>query len=409
MTNHQTVIALYCAALESRHPIAVWRAPGASAVHAVVDLSGQAEPVHIDFRADEPGFVLAPFCDEDGRPALRIRADVHLADGRLHPGGAARNGGAGRYERFLHAMETCQIPAAGWYASARVAADRISTRQQYGDLVRAAIGFIEANDIKKVVVSRRIEVPLPEDFSALGMFFRLCGHYPAAFVSLVALPGVGTWLGASPELLLSVDATRISTVALAGTRPMPANRDLSAVQWSAKEIEEQSLVSDYIRAFFTGAGYAGVDEQGPQTVAAGNVAHLLTRFQANLAGAARLDLANRVLHELHPTSAVCGMPKDKALAFILEHEGYDRSFYSGYLGPVYIAGKSELYVNLRCMQLESATASLYVGGGVTRDSDPDAEWVETELKAGTLLAALDAPGSPSLAAQPPVSSVPAPQ
>jgi isochorismate synthase len=84
------------------------------------------------------------------------------------------------------------------------------------------------------------------------------------------------------------------------------------------------------------------------------------------------------------------MPKDKALAFILQQEGYDRSFYSGYLGPVHIDGQSHLYVNLRCMQLGSDRAYLYVGGGVTADSCPDAEWRETELKAGTLLSVLRA-------------------
>ena len=86
-------------------------------------------------------------------------------------------------------------------------------------------------------------------------------------------------------------------------------------------------------------------------MAAGNVVHLQSDFRVELPRPERMTLANRVLHELHPTSAVCGMPKDKALAFILRHEGYDRSFYSGFLGPVHIDGQSHLYVNLRCMQL----------------------------------------------------------
>jgi isochorismate synthase len=72
----------------------------------------------------------------------------------------------------------------------------------------------------------------------------------------------------------------------------------------------------------------------------------------------------------------------------LENEGYDRSFYSGFLGPMHVDGQSHLYVNLRCMQVRERTATLYVGGGVTRDSDPCAEWRETELKAETLLAVL---------------------
>ena len=136
------------------------------------------------------------------------------------------------------------------------------------------------------------------------------------------------------------------------------------------------------------AGVNDIHEQGPQTVAAGNVVHLQTVFRAELPAAERLQLANRVLAELHPTSAVCGMPKHKALSFILAHESYDRSFYSGFLGPVHIDGHSSLYVNLRCMQLHAQSASLYVGAGVTADSDPEAEWRETEMKAETVLAVL---------------------
>jgi isochorismate synthase len=177
-------------------------------------------------------------------------------------------------------------------------------------------------------------------------------------------------------------------MALAGTQALPADGRLSSVTWNSKEVEEQALVSDYIRDFFRHAGVSTVEETGPRTVAAGNVAHLRTDFRVFLPHEARMALANRVLHELHPTSAVCGMPKDKALAFILQNEGYDRSFYSGFLGPMHVGSRSHLFVNLRSMQLHDHTASLYVGGGVTRESDPDAEWRETELKAETLLAVL---------------------
>jgi isochorismate synthase len=222
----------------------------------------------------------------------------------------------------------------------------------------------------------------------MALFRRLCARYPDAFVSLVAVPQIGTWIGASPELLLADDGASLRTMALAGTQALPADRRLSDVAWSPKEIEEQALVGDYIRDFFRQAGIGSLEETGPHTVAAGNVAHLRTSFRVALPEAPRMALANRVLHELHPTSAVCGMPKDKALAFILQNEGYDRSFYSGFLGPMHVGGQSHLYVNLRCMQLMEHTATLYVGGGVTRESDPDAEWRETELKAETLLAVL---------------------
>jgi isochorismate synthase len=104
-----------------------------------------------------------------------------------------------------------------------------------------------------------------------------------------------------------------------------------------------------------------------------------------------LALANQVLHSLHPTSAVCGMPKQEALSFILEKEGYNRAFYSGFLGPVHLQGQSNLFVNLRCMQLQKTSAILYVGAGITQDSIPCAEWDETVLKSKTLLSVLETP------------------
>ena len=92
-----------------------------------------------------------------------------------------------------------------------------------------------------------------------------------------------------------------------------------------------------------------------------------------------------MLDLLHPTSAVCGMPQEPALDFLRKHEEYDRAFYSGYLGPVNIENETNIFVNLRCMQLLSQKAILYAGAGVTIDSDPEKEWQETEMKLQTLL------------------------
>jgi isochorismate synthase len=92
-----------------------------------------------------------------------------------------------------------------------------------------------------------------------------------------------------------------------------------------------------------------------------------------------------MLQLLHPTSAVCGMPKEPALQFILDNEKHSRAFYSGFLGPVNVASETHIFVNLRCMQIYTDKAVLYAGAGITADSDPQKEWEETELKCLTLL------------------------
>jgi isochorismate synthase len=396
LDNGHSLAAFFDAAVAARLAVALWRQPGHTASQAVVDLGDSTESTAIDFKSTEPAFVFSPFFSEQGKQPLRIRADVRLCGNSLHSRHELWNGQRKRYETFLGAYQAAlrDQPQAvqRWHIPVQSDAPHSSDYVQYCRLVESAVDFIVASGIKKVVVSRTATAALPDDFAPVAAFQALCRRYPAAFVSLVAIPGVGTWIGASPELLLSVDSQALHTMALAGTQARPPSP--AEVQWSAKEIEEQALVSDYIRDFFHRAHVGAVTEIGPFTVTAGNVVHLRTDFRVELPLGDLMALANRVLYELHPTSAVCGMPKDKALAFILQHEGYDRSFYSGYLGPVHIDGQSHLYVNLRCMQLGQGVAYLYVGGGVTADSSPDAEWRETELKAGTLLAVLQ-PGAPA--------------
>jgi isochorismate synthase len=96
------------------------------------------------------------------------------------------------------------------------------------------------------------------------------------------------------------------------------------------------------------------------------------------------SLRSDMLHLLHPTSQISFLPKEPALHFILTHEGYDRSYYSGYLGPVNSDAGTHLYVNLRCTQLLSHEAILYAGAGITAESDPDKEWQETQHKMQTI-------------------------
>lgn len=400
----QPLAAFFDAAMAAQMAVALWREPGQPASRGAVDLGNAVQPAAIDFQSGKPAFVFSPFYSAAGNPPLCVRADVLLCAGGLQTSHALWNGQQQRYEAFLALYQAAQagrLPAARhWHAPAQPTPPHCSSYIEYCRLVDQAVDFIVASGIKKVVVSRAAAARCQADFDPVATFQALCQRYPAAFVSLVAIPGIGTWIGASPELLLATDGRTLRTMALAGTQARPASQPLHTARWSAKEIEEQALVGDYIRDFFHRAGVPSVHETGPHTVAAGNVLHLQTDFSVELPQPELMALANRVLHELHPTSAVCGMPKDKALAFIRRHEGYDRSFYSGYLGPVHIGGRSQLYVNLRCMQLAQDAAYLYVGGGVTADSHPDAEWRETELKAGTLLAVLQTGGEARCALEP---------
>jgi isochorismate synthase len=387
------------AAVATELPVALWRLPRTQDQHAVAGFAGALHQTSTDFHEIHPGFVFAPFVNAPNRGALRIDADVHLSADGLHY--ADRNGTWGtrrtreQFEMAWESLRTGLIPVRShWYTPEDACIGRAASPADYQQLVAKAIAYINAGEAEKVVASRVTTAPLPGGFDPTLLYAELCVRYPHAFVSLVAIPGIGTWLGASPETLLTIDDAGVSTMALAGTQRRPEHLALDEIGWGRKEIEEQEMVSAYIRSFFRRAGVRALHEQGPQTVAAGNIVHLQTNFRAELAMFDRLSLANGMLDELHPTSAVCGMPKDAALQFILDHEGYHRSFYSGFLGPIHMPAhgqtESHLFVNLRCMQLAEKEASLYVGAGITADSDPVAEWHETELKAQTMLAVLQA-------------------
>lgn len=378
------------AALAAGLPIAAWRSPFASSPQAVVQLAEAVRQAPVDLTQPTPGFVVAPFLPRPGQEAIHLRADLWYTDDgalRLSDDAAGHEG----MERLVAAhaglrhRPTSARPA--WPIHTSHPPVRCLSQEAYCSLVARGVDAIRRGDLQKVVLSRVLAAPLPPAFDPVDLFGRLAQRYPAAFVSLVAIPGVGTWLGATPELLMEADGWRLRTVALAGTRPLPPSGQAVAVRWSAKEIEEQALVSRYVSDFFRRQGVP-VREQGPYTAAAGQVAHLQTAFEVSLPPEALAQLATQVVQTLHPTPAVCGVPREAAAAFILTHEPHPREFYSGFLGPTGLDGRTSFYVNLRCLRLERTRALLYVGAGITAASDPCAEWHETALKARTLLAVL---------------------
>jgi isochorismate synthase len=384
---------LAAGALRTGRPLAIWREPGASTPRLLVARSLEAAytglPPALDDRAPA-GFAFFPFRDSDHNPALFLPADVQFeADQpdavRLSP--AARDM-APNIAAWL-ALPT--PPELAWHHSQQPA-PHTATQAEYTALVELGVAAIEARTVGKVVSSRAARRPLPPGFDPLAAFDELCQKYERAFVSLVSVPGVGTWLGASPEVLAEVTADgHFHTMALAGTQPLlPGVRPQEAI-WRQKEIEEQALVSRYIVNCFKQLRLREYQETGPRTTVAGQLLHLRTDFEVDLKNVpSPASLGTDMLRLLHPTSAVGGMPRVAALDFLARHEGYDRAYYSGFLGPVNVAapGVARLFVNLRCLQLRADEAILYAGTGLTVDSDPAREWQETEYKMRTIGAAL---------------------
>lgn len=263
---------------------------------------------------------------------------------------------------------------------------KTTSKADYISSVKHGIDTIKATDLIKVVPTKIKLHKLSKDFSLAKSFVTLCNKHPSAFVSIVSTNEFGTWLTATPELLIDVDEKGVfETMALAGTQKIDAKKSMHEVAWVDKDIEEQAMVSRYIINRFKEIRLREFTEKGPMTVRAANLTHLCTTFKVDTKATSFPNLGGVMLNLLHPTSAVCGMPKEQAKELINLFEGHDRKFYTGYLGPVNIDNTTSLFVNLRCLELFKENANLFAGAGVTAISDPEKEWNETELKFNTLL------------------------
>lgn len=264
-----------------------------------------------------------------------------------------------------------------------------SDKSSFENLVRNGIQKIEEGLFDKVVLSRREKLEL-DSFDCITTFEKLLALYPNAFTYCWYHPKIGMWMGASPERLVKANSKQFCTTALAGTQPFLTNK--RTVVWLEKEQKEQQFVTDSILECIK-PFISEVVVSSPYTAQAGNLLHIKTDVEGTLKRAASLQ---DIVVALHPTPAVCGLPKDTAKTFILQYEGYDRSYYTGYMGELNIKGdyenkpKSHFFVNLRCMQIKrvenspQANVYLYVGCGVTKESEPEKEWEESVNKSLTM-------------------------
>lgn len=251
--------------------------------------------------------------------------------------------------------------------------------QPYTKKVARAVREMQAGKFEKVVLSRAETIQT--DAQQYATYFeRLLVLYPNAMVYLWFHPISGLWMGATPETLLRHSEASFYTMALAGTRAFVEGE---MPDFTQKEREEQQFVTDFIvsglQRFTTNVNCSKTYE-----VRAGNLWHLRTDISAQLPG----NQLERVVAILHPTPAVCGMPKDIAREYILANEGYDRRYYSGYFGLWNWNETTDLYVNLRCASFEGDKATLFMGCGITAQSIPENEYIETLNKSETMRRAL---------------------
>jgi len=387
----ESLKTLWSAAMKQNASVAIWRCPREKQIHFLVDFSPTPTKARMDLQKSEMGFAVSPFMNPEGNETLFLKADVYLTmleDGEWNiENGKWKMERGTEIEKYFREFEnqSNSNDKTPYHLNIRPDTEISGEKSHFIRMVENGINAIEEGEFNKVVSARTLDQPLAKDFDVVDQFQRIEQAYPDAFTSLVSIPGRGTWMGATPELLIDSTTDQFRTVSLAGTQPFPEDADLSEAAWNQKEIEEQAMVSRYIIEQFKTIRLREFEESGPRSDRAGNMIHLKTEYTVNLNEVHFPELGSIMLHLLHPTSAVCGMPKFPALRFIAATEHLNREFYAGFLGPVNLKGATRLYVNLRCMQILRTRAVLYAGAGITHDSIPEKEWEETALKCQTLL------------------------
>jgi isochorismate synthase len=382
----ELLMLLFNYAAEHEHSFACWRLPDSTQKNLIISYTPYGIPAN-ELLEDLPeGFLFTPF--DKGKSSTYLKADLAFSftDGNLKEATTPLQSKS--YQWLQEIIPTLQKKKFKPHCKDKGgnSLPLVSQKESFEYFVKKCIDQIDAGRFEKIVPSRAKRVNLKDSFDVIEAFQKLCLAYPNAMISFIHTPEAGAWIGASPELLVSVEnKTSFKTVALAGTKMFEEGTNLKQVAWTQKEIEEQALVSRYIINNFKKIRLREFEEHGPKTVVAGNLMHLKTEFEVDMKATNFPQLGSVMLNLLHPTSAVCGMPLEPSLEFLQQHEGYDREFYSGYLGPVNVDNNIFLFVNLRCMQLLEGQALVYAGAGVTSDSTPETEWEETEMKLNTLL------------------------
>ncbi|ALM07239.1 isochorismate synthase [Sediminicola sp. YIK13] len=351
-------------------PFVVYRKPGQKLVKGIFQSDTK---IHYCSDFKETGFVFAPFDENDEVILIPLEEVVEAP-----------------FELNVKGIHQDNIPPIHDSPS------ELDERNFHLQLVSKAIKEIEKGTFKKVVLSRQILSAYQG--TPLQLFLKLLNTYLDAFCYMWYHPKVGLWLGATPEVLVSIQNKHIQTMSLAGTQPYTGDPN---PEWKKKDIEEQSMVTNYITEVLKNM-VTQLQISETESSRAGSLMHLRTKITGRL----KVFDVKKLLKVLHPTPAVGGMPKNEAYLFIKANENYKREFYTGYLGELNfkeeivrasnnrnienqayraIHTKTDLFVNLRSMQLVDKTAIIYIGGGITIDSIPEQEWEETVNKSATML------------------------
>ena len=360
---------------------------GSSAGHAVLAFGA------LPFLRTSPASLVVPeltYCREgDGREWVTLVSP----DGTGLPDPSDPAAGAALRTRIL-ALTDQRVTAPP--AVQRPVTEAKSSDADFVQSVAAAVDAIRRGALVKVVLARAVEVFLAQDIDVPDLIARWAELEPSC--TIFALPtDAGRFVGASPELLVERSGAHVRSRPLAGTIGRIHDGDgglPSALLESAKDGEEHRLVVDAIRAELAPLCTELQVPERPELVHLHTITHLGTTIDGTL----RSDsdgTASTALHlvaRLHPTPAVCGVPRLAATDLISRLEPEPRGAYAGPVGYVDASGDGRWMVGIRALTVTGRSATMTAGVGIVAESDPSTELSETSLKFRAVFEAL-APGS----------------
>lgn len=350
---------------------ALYRLPGKAESEIIIQINNQLKKYNaVEDISDSSGFIISPFVHTPYYKSYVIDAEIFIKESEIN-------------HNLL--KQVSSIPAIPNAENSFSKHKGEFNKEEYVDLVKTCQANIVNPKFTKVVLSRTLIKQVELENKIHKIYQLLCTDYIHAFVNLWNIPGIGCWMGASPEPFLLGKENHFSTVSLAGTQTYN-NKSIENASWNNKELKEQKIVTSFIEEALNMEGIANYSAYGPFTQKAANLLHLRTDFKFTIENQ---SIIGELIKRLHPTPSVCGYPKGKALAYILQNEIHTREYYSGIIGPMNMYTNTNLFVNLRCMKILPRQIMLFAGAGITKDSIAKNEWKETNLKINTLLSVIE--------------------
>lgn len=307
-----------------------------------------------------------------------------------------------RLQALLRAAEAHEASAKADRTPTESTPAHMRARAEWNSRVEAAQGAMSTGALSKVVLARaaRLEPSEQTQFDPLASALALRARQPRCTTFAIHRTGGQSFVGATPEVLVSVRDRSLETVAMAGTRPHNAAKPtdaslVSALLSSEKDRHEHQLVIHAIQgALESVTSTLNVDPE-PTVVRLPDVLHLRTAITGELRnGAGVLDLVER----LHPTPAVGGLPRKPALDWLERNEGLDRGWYAGPIGWMSRGGDGTFVVAIRSALVDANTADAYAGCGLVDRSDAATEWEECSSKLQAVqMGLVERPSSPGAA------------